>query len=127
MKNLILSAIFAVVAFSSNAQVISVTVTEYRLSIFEDSNFTQTEFIPFKAAYIFDVDNNVITSIINSEVVTKSVFTYDLTDDYGTRTIGLTYNDFPTFSWTLNLSTREIIYQEMYAAEDRLYEFVAKF
>lgn len=127
MKNLFLSAIFAITAFVSKAQVISVTVTEYRLSILEDTNFTQTEFIPFKAAYIFDIDNNVITSIIDGEVITKSVFTYDDTDEYGTRIVGLTYNEFPNFSWIINLSTREITYHEGYETESRVYSFVAKF
>ena len=127
MKRLFLSVIFAITAFASKAQTITVTVTEYRLSIFEDTNFTQTEFIPFTASYIFDIDNNIITSIIDGNVVTKSVFIYDFTDENGIRTIGFTYNEFPNFSWILNFSNHEITYREGYISEDRLYEFTSKF
>jgi hypothetical protein len=127
MKNIILSIIFIGTTLIGFSQVIPVNVTEYQLSIFEDSNFTQTDFIPFTASYIFDMDNNIITSIIDGNVFTMSVFTSDITDDNGIRTIGFTYNDFPHFTWVLNLSTREIIYREGYISEDRLYTFVGKF
>jgi len=127
MKRLFLSTIFIATAFLSLAQTISVTVSEYQLSVFQDTVFSQTEFIPFKAAYIFDIDNNTITSIIDGNVVTMSVFTSELIDQDGVRTIYFTYNDFPHFTWSLDLAKREITYREGFVTEDRLYTFVSKF
>lgn len=128
MKRLFLSAIFAIIALASNAQeVIAVKVTEYRLTVFTDTNSRQSEFIPYTATYFFDIDNNIITSFINGNVVTKSVFTCDITDEDSVRIVGFTYNDSPHFSWIINLTTQEITYREGYMTEDWLFEFVAKF
>lgn len=96
MKNLFLSAIFAVLAFTGNAQTITIKVSEYQLSAFTDTSFTQTDFIPITVTYIFDVDNKIITICDKDEIVLEfeNVTVTELIDINNNRFVEFKYVKF---------------------------------
>ena len=60
MKRLFLSAIFAVVAFASNAQVINLKVSEYQETVIKNNDTTINNSTSFNTTYIFDITNDLI-------------------------------------------------------------------
>jgi len=115
MKNLFLSAIFATVAFASNAQVFTLQTFEFQEVIIRNADTTYSEVTPFVATYIFDIANNTITADINGVVTILSVFCFIDTVSAGDQYTGLTYNDFPLQGWLINITTKEVVYSELRA------------
>jgi hypothetical protein len=122
MKNLFLSAIFATVAFVSNAQLFNFQTFRYQEitipDISRDSIFSN-EMI-FESTYIFDLNKNSITSSINGIVSTCKV-TVIIQDTY----IFLTYVDFPTTSWTINLNKNTAVYNEINSDNEKEFRFTS--
>ena len=113
MKNLFLSAIFATVAFASNAQLFTFQTFDFQEVVIKNEDTTYSEVIPFTATYIFDIINNTITADINGVVTTLSVFCFVDSVSDGDQYAGLTYNDFPTKGWLINVTTKEVVYVEL--------------
>jgi hypothetical protein len=113
MKNLFLSAIFATVAFASNAQLFTFQTFDFQEVVIKNEDTTYSEVIPFTATYIFDITNNTITADINGVVTTLSVFCFVDSVSDGDQYAGLTYNDFPTKGWLINVTTKEVVYVEL--------------
>ena len=113
MKNLFLSAIFATVAFASNAQLFTFQTFDFQEVVIKNEDTTYSEVIPFTATYIFDITNNTITADINGVVTTLSVFCFIDSVSDGDQYAGLTYNDFPTKGWLINVTTKEVVYVEL--------------
>lgn len=123
MKNLFLSAIFAVVSFTSIAQVFSFQTFDFQEVIIRNSDTSYSEVMPFNATYVFDATNNTITSSINGIITTLTVFCFVDTIPDGDSYIGLTYNDFPTKGWLINITTKEVLYLESRDGYDYLCQF----
>ena len=113
MKRLFLSAIFAVVAFTSTAQVFTLQTFDFQEVIIRNDDTTYSEVMPFVATYIFDIANNTITADINGVVTTLSVFCFVDSVSEGDQYAGLSYNDFPTKGWLINVTTKEVVYVEL--------------
>jgi hypothetical protein len=112
MKRLFISAIFATAAFTSNAQVFNFQTFDFQEVVIRNEDTTYSEVKPFVATYVFDVTNNTITASINSIVTTLSVFCFVDSVPDGDSYVGLTYNDFPTKGWLINVTTKEVLYLE---------------
>ena len=104
MKNLILSAVFAVVAFTSNAQIINVQAFEFQ-QVTLSTDTTYSEPYSFVASYTFDLTQNTLTSFIDNKSVTGNLIRYaDLIDG----TMVFVYSDSPTTGWYVNTKTKLI-------------------
>lgn len=115
MKRLFLSAIFAIIAITCNAQTIAIKVSEYQLSIFTDTEFTQTDFIPFDATYIFDIDNKIITICDNGVFIQKFANVTELVDINNDRFVEFNYTEFDNvkqleveYTFEIDPSTKKI-------------------
>ncbi len=120
MKKLILSAIFAVVAFSINAQVFTLQTFQFQTVTIPD-NGTDTVYsdeFEFEATYIFDVANNTISAGINGNFTQLSVFTSQIDN-----CIYLTYNDFPTQYWVIDISANTVTFNELTAVNVETIQF----
>jgi len=120
MKKLILSAIFALVAFTSNAQVFTLQTFQFQTVTIPD-NGTDTVYsdeFEFEATYIFDVANNTISAGINGNFTQLSVFTSQIDN-----CIYLTYNDFPTQYWVIDISANTVTFNELTAVDVETIQF----
>ena len=120
MKNLFLSAIFAIVAFTSNAQVFTLQTFQFQTVNIPD-NGTDTVYsneFEFEATYIFDVANNTISAGINGNFTQLSVFTSQIDN-----CIYLTYNDFPTQYWVIDISANTVTFNELTAVDVETIQF----
>jgi hypothetical protein len=120
MKKLILSAIFALVAFTSNAQVFTLQTFQFQTVTIPD-NGTDTVYsdeFEFEATYIFDVANNTISAGINGNFTQLSVFTSQIDN-----CIYLTYNDFPTQYWVIDISANTVTFNELTAVNVETIQF----
>jgi hypothetical protein len=120
MKNLFLSAIFALVAFTSNAQVFTIQTFQFQTVTIPD-NGTDTVYsdeFEFEATYIFDVANNTISAGINGNFTQLSVFTSQIDN-----CIYLTYNDFPTQYWVIDISANTVTFNELTAVDVETIQF----
>jgi len=120
MKNLFLSAIFALVAFTSNAQVFTLQTFQFQTVTIPD-NGTDTVYsdeFEFEATYIFDVANNTISAGINGNFTQLSVFTSQIDN-----CIYLTYNDFPTQYWVIDISANTVTFNELTAVNVETIQF----
>ncbi len=120
MKNLFLSAIFATIAFTSNAQVFNFQTVRYQEIIIPDvsrDSIFSNEMI-FESTYIFDLNNNTVTANING-IVSICKVTVAVQDQY----IFLTYVDFPTTSWTINLNKNTAVYNEINSQNEKEFRF----
>ena len=123
MKRLFLSAIFSISAVISNAQVINLKVSEYQETVIKNNVTTINNSTSFNASYIFDITNNMITSIVNGNVISEDVFTFHEIFDDGNEYIGLAYNKFPNCSWLINLTTKQVVYIESRSDLQRICSF----
>jgi hypothetical protein len=123
MKRLFISAIFATVAFVSNAQVFTLQTFDFQEVIIRNDDTTYSEVMPFIATYIFDIANNTITADINGVVTTLSVFCFVDSVPASDQYAGLTYNDFPTRGWIINITTKEVLYTELREGYDYTCQF----
>ena len=112
MKKIFLSAIVAFATFTSNAQVFNFQTFDFQEVVIRNGDTTYSEVKPFVATYVFDVTNNTITASINGVVTTLSVFCFVDSVPDGDSYVGLTYNDFPTIGWLINVTTKEVLYLE---------------
>jgi len=120
MKNLFLSTIFVVIAFASNAQVFTLQSFQYQTVTIPD-NGTDTAYseeYEFEATYIFDVDNNTISAGINGNFTQLSVFTSQIDN-----CIYLTYNDFPTQYWVIDISANTVTFNELTTDDVKIIQF----
>ena len=120
MKNLFFSAIFAFVAFTSNAQVVTLQTFQFQTVTIPD-NGTDTVYsdeFEFEATYIFDVANNTISAGINGNFTQLSVFTSQIDN-----CIYLTYNDFPTQYWVIDISANTVTFNELTAVDVETIQF----
>lgn len=109
MKNLILSAIFAVVAFVSNAQIINVQTFEFQ-QITISSDTTYSEPYPFIATYTFDLSQNTLTSFINNQTKTAKLIRFEDLDD---NTMVFIYTDNPSTGWYVNIQNKSVSFFQM--------------
>jgi len=120
MKKIFLSAIFVAVAFASNAQVFTLQTFQFQTVTIPD-NGTDTVYsdeFEFEATYIFDVANNTISAGINGNFTQLSVFTSQIDN-----CIYLTYNDFPTQYWVINISANTVTFNELTAVDVETIQF----
>jgi hypothetical protein len=116
MKKLILSAIFAAVAFTSNAQIINVQAFEFQQETIvvdydaETSDTSYSETYLFSASYTFDLTQNTLTTFIDNQTVTGRLIRYADLDD---NTMVFVYEDSPTAGWYVNTKTQSISFFEM--------------
>jgi hypothetical protein len=113
MKRLFISAIFATAAFTSIAQVFNFQTFDFQEVVIKNDDTTYSEVMPFTATYIFDITNNTITADINGIITTLSVFCFVDSVSEGDQYAGLSYNDFPTKGWLINVTTKEVVYVEL--------------
>jgi hypothetical protein len=113
MKKLILSAVVAFASFTSTAQVFTLQTFDFQEIIIRNDDTTFSEVMPFTATYIFDITGNTITADINGVVTTLSVFCFVDSVSEGDQYAGLSYNDFPTRGWLINITTKEVVYVEL--------------
>jgi ABC-type multidrug transport system permease subunit len=118
MKKLLISVIFTIVAFASNAQVFvfqSFQVQEITIpDISRDSVFHEKR--DFISTYIFDLSENTITSSIDGIIYKASIIIYD-------QYIFLTYVDFPSAIYTINLNEKTMVFLEINLDNQTEYHF----
>jgi len=120
MKNLFLSTIFATVAFVYNAQVFTLQSFQYQTVTIPDNGIdtVYSEEYEFEATYIFDTDNNSISAGINGNFTQLSVFTYQIDN-----CIYLTYNEFPTQYWVIDISANTVTFNELTTDDVKIIQF----
>jgi hypothetical protein len=116
MKNLILSTIFAVVSFCTNAQIINVQTFEFQQvkikTDFENStsDTTYSEPYQFTASYTFDLTQNTLTSFIDNKSVTANLVRYE---DLPDGSMLFVYLDSPTSGWSVNMEKQKVSFLQM--------------
>jgi hypothetical protein len=120
MKKIFLSVVIAFTSFVSNAQVFTLQTFQFQTVTIPD-NVTDTVYsdeYEFEATYIFDVANNMISAGINGNFTQLSVFTSQIDN-----CIYLTYNDFPTQYWVIDISSNTVTFNELTAVDVKIIQF----
>ena len=110
MKSLIFSAIFAVLSFTSNSQIINVQTFEFQQVTLTATDTIYSEPYTFEASYTFDLTQNTLTSFIDNKTVISNLIRYaDLYDG----TMVFVYQNSPSEGWYVNTKTHSVSFFQM--------------
>ena len=115
MKKLLISVVAILISVVTNSQTISLQFFQCQEIVKTESDTTVSDIYNVNLNYIFDLNENIVSTTINATFLQESITVYSNIDNV----ITLVYTDNASAGWILNLDKKTATYFEIHVDSDK--------
>jgi hypothetical protein len=115
MKKLLISVVAILISVVANSQIISLQFFQCQEIVKTESDTIVSDIYNVNLNYIFDLNENIISTTINGMFLQETITVYSNTDNV----ITLVYTENASAGWILNLDKKLATYFEIHVNSDK--------